>query len=312
MTAHSPLVTIVIPTYNRSALLPITVRSALEQTYKNIEVIVVDDGSTDDTATVMKELMSQDPRLRYIHYLPNAGACVARNKGIDAASGSYICFLDSDDTYLPQKIERQIGVALSLPQGRDHIVQCQIAYLTNNNIQNTPPRQGKRIDENPADYIFLNGGQSHTPLCLINTGLARRVRFSDKLPKLQDFDWFIRLNSEDAEYAHIPESLATYRYTHDANQVSKRHPPFDIMNEWAKSIEHLLTPRSLAWLRANRLAVYASSENRWQMAARYLADGIQHGVVTPRRVVGVIGRTLLPKRIYQSIRPLIHPILDRS
>lgn len=300
MTAP-PLVTIVIPTYNRSARLSETILSALGQSYPNVEVIVVDDGSTDNTPDLVAKLCRQHENLSYLRYTPNQGANIARNLGIDSAQGEYICFLDSDDTYLPDKISKQMAVAQTLPVGRDHVVQCQIAYIVDGEVRPTHAIRAKSDDENPGDYIFLNGGQSHTPLCLVNTSLARRVRFDADLPKLQDFDWYIRLMSEDVVYAFIPEALATYRISHSEQQISKTLPSFFVMNQWANAIAPFLTPRSLAWLRANKLAIYASAEQHHFTAIRYVLNGIRLGVAPPKRLLGVMGRMCMSDKHYEKL-----------
>ena len=97
-------ISVIIPTYNRGNMIERAVRSVLNQTYNNIEVIVVDDGSTDNTEEVIKDI--KDTSVIYIKEA-NAGACVARNKGIDVSSGDYIAFLDSDDEWFPEKLEIQ-------------------------------------------------------------------------------------------------------------------------------------------------------------------------------------------------------------
>ncbi len=104
----NPLVSVIIPAWNAEKLIKETIESALNQTYPNIEIIVVDDGSTDDTAEVVKSI--KDPRITY-HYQENTGlpAC-GRNKGAKLAKGEYLAFLDSDDIWLPQKIARQMKI----------------------------------------------------------------------------------------------------------------------------------------------------------------------------------------------------------
>ena len=100
MEAHTPFFSVIIPTYNRCNAVVKAVESVLAQTYTNFEVIVVDDGSTDDTATVLKALAAKDKRVVYI-FQENQERSAARNNGIDHAKGEYVCFLDSDDTYEP-------------------------------------------------------------------------------------------------------------------------------------------------------------------------------------------------------------------
>lgn len=102
----NPLVSVIIPTYNRAALVRETVESALKQTYREIEIIVIDDGSTDDTAAVMQ---SYGNRIRYSRR-PNAGENAARNVGIKQAKGQYLALLDSDDLWEPYKIELQVAL----------------------------------------------------------------------------------------------------------------------------------------------------------------------------------------------------------
>jgi len=101
-----PLVSVIIPTYNRAEYVCDAIESVLNQTYKNIEIIVVDDGSTDDTKEWIKKYLSSS-KLKYI-YQENRGVSSARNTGIKIAKGEYLAFLDSDDLFLPKKIELQV------------------------------------------------------------------------------------------------------------------------------------------------------------------------------------------------------------
>lgn len=108
---NEPLVSIIIPAYNRADMLPDAINSVLEQSLSDIEIIVVDDGSTDDTQKVMSALYE---KVQYI-LTENKGPAHARNVGMKAATGKYIAFLDSDDIYLPDKLEMQIKVMMSHP-----------------------------------------------------------------------------------------------------------------------------------------------------------------------------------------------------
>lgn len=110
-TSIKGLVSIIIPTYNRAGRLPETLKSVFGQSYSSFEVVLVDDGSTDDTAAVVA---GSDPRLRYIRQA-NGGVSAARNRGLREARGEFICFLDSDDLWSPWKIEAQLAVLKALP-----------------------------------------------------------------------------------------------------------------------------------------------------------------------------------------------------
>ena len=103
------LVSIIIPTYNRGYTIKRAVDSVISQTYKNLEVIIVDDGSTDNTKDVIGKI--NDSRIRYLPHLKRRGCSAARNTGIKASRGEFIAFLDSDDEYYPDKIEKSIEAA---------------------------------------------------------------------------------------------------------------------------------------------------------------------------------------------------------
>src|SRR5512132_3570680 len=104
----SPLVSVVVPTYNRAHLIGRTIESVLRQSYVALELVIVDDGSTDDTRERITEKYRRDPRVRYCHK-PNGGPASARNVGFREARGEYVALLDSDDTWHPWKLSLQIG-----------------------------------------------------------------------------------------------------------------------------------------------------------------------------------------------------------
>jgi len=110
-----PAVSVVLPTYNRSQTLERAVRSVLAQSFSDLELIVVDDGSTDDTGKLARDLAGGDKRIRYIRHDTNYGQSRARNTGIEASGGSYIAFQDSDDEWLPDKLKRQVDEMRSSP-----------------------------------------------------------------------------------------------------------------------------------------------------------------------------------------------------
>ena len=107
-----PLVSIIIPTYNRAKLLPVAIQSVLDQTYKNVEIVVIDDGSTDDTSQVLASFKDKIVYLKSGH----KGTAHARNIGMKAAKGDYLAFLDSDDFYISYKIELQVSFMEAHPE----------------------------------------------------------------------------------------------------------------------------------------------------------------------------------------------------
>src|SRR5437016_1937557 len=115
-----PLVSVVIPTYNRAQRTIASTESVFAQTYTNLEIIVIDDGSKDGSSEIIEKFLEERKRTqhgRQIHYFkqPNQGASAARNAGIERARGEFIAFLDSDDTWLPDKLERQLAAMEQFP-----------------------------------------------------------------------------------------------------------------------------------------------------------------------------------------------------
>jgi glycosyltransferase involved in cell wall biosynthesis len=115
------LVSTIIPVHNRARLLREAVASVLAQTYRPIEIVIVDDGSTDDTAAVADELARSSPETIVVIHQPNGGPGAARQRGLERARGSFIQFLDSDDLLLPGKFTAQVGALRRQPD-------CQISY----------------------------------------------------------------------------------------------------------------------------------------------------------------------------------------
>jgi hypothetical protein len=108
------LVSVVVPTYNRAQRLAVALRSALAQSWRDLEIVIVDDGSTDETRDVVAALANQDERIRYF-YQPNGGVSAARNQALSHCRGAMIAFLDSDDTWHPWKLGAQVGILQALP-----------------------------------------------------------------------------------------------------------------------------------------------------------------------------------------------------
>lgn len=112
----SPTVSIILPTYNRAALLPPVITSILDQDFADFELVIFDDGSTDNTADVVREIQERDARLRYVSLPKNRGLGYARDAGLHYAAGSYVALADSDDLWLPGRLRIQIEILENYPE----------------------------------------------------------------------------------------------------------------------------------------------------------------------------------------------------
>jgi len=191
------LVSIVIPTRDRAHYLPMAVKSALGQSYPQVEVVVVDDGSTDETPMLLEEMAGREPRLRVVRHEEGCGAPRARNAGAEAARGEIIGFLDDDCVYHPEKVQRQLR-ELSPHRG---LAYCQQMIQQAGGGWEVEGTEG--AGEKPLEGLLSIG----TNTLLLEKKLFHRVGgFDEELPRLQDWELLLRLSRETG-IAFIPEIL---------------------------------------------------------------------------------------------------------
>ena len=178
------MIYVVIPSYNREKTIVRAINSVLKQTYSDLEVIVVDDGSTDNTRAVLSEI--SDKRFRYI-YQENAGACAARNNGIEHAKGEYIAFQDSDDAWRPEKLEKQIE---AMQYYNADICFCR---MERHNYPENKEKFYPNIAEGIVEYKeLLLKSLASTQTIIAKREVYNSVMFDVKVKRMQDYDWMIR------------------------------------------------------------------------------------------------------------------------
>ena len=208
---REPLVSVIIPTYNRSGLICTAIDSVIAQTYASTEIIVVDDGSTDDTRSVLQRY---GDRIRLLSQ-ENSGPAAARNKGIAAARGEYIAFLDSDDYWLPEKLTRQIeALEKAGPSVPCCLCNCTVLYRDGSRTS-TFKIAGIGSDQ-PAGLWLNPGAVLSTRFVIFNQAAAIRRQaleriggFDEKLRLLEDYDLSLRL-ALDGPWTIIRDELVVY------------------------------------------------------------------------------------------------------
>ncbi len=229
----TPTVSVVIPTYNRANLVSQAIESALAQTHPPHEVIVVDDGSTDDTVTVGAKY---GPVVRYLRQT-NSGPSVARNLGVDAATGDWIALLDSDDLWLPTKLEKQLRLLRQFPDAA--ACYCDFQYVD---------LEGRLLEEHSGfreprsrDATFcqlLDGCPIPTPTLVIRRDcLAGGLRFEPDIRYGQDWDLFARL-ADRYSFIAVPEPLVLIR-KHASNITNG--VPDELTRDVLKVIDRVFT-----------------------------------------------------------------------
>ncbi len=207
-----------MPTYNRAGLVPRAVESVLAQTFPDYELIVVDDGSTDETA---HQLGRFDDRLRVVRQ-ENRGVSAARNRGIQASSGELLAFLDSDDEWLPEKLARQVERYTS---DNPRFI-CHTDEIWRRNGREVPQKpihrkQGGRFFERALERCLISPSS-----VMVSRELLDRVGwFDENLPAAEDYDLWLRITAfHDVD--HIPEPLVIKHGGHEG-QLSFTVPAID-------------------------------------------------------------------------------------
>jgi glycosyltransferase involved in cell wall biosynthesis len=212
LSPNKPAVSVILPTYNRGWVIGQAVASILDQTFTDFELIVVDDGSTDDTEAIIAPFRHRLLLLKQTHQ----GVSTARNRGIDAARADLIAFLDSDDLWHPSKLARQ--VAFFNENHKALICQTEEIWIRNGRRVN-PRRRHKK----PSGMIF----EPSLALCLVSpsavmvrkTLLKEVGGFDESLPACEDYDLWLRVSCKHPVYL-IDEALTIKRGGHE-DQLSR-------------------------------------------------------------------------------------------
>lgn len=210
-----PRVSVIIPTYNRYNYLKNAIDSILEQTVNDLEIIIIDDASNDNTPSILRDF--NDNRIKYIRHAVNKGGSAARNTGIKESSSEYIAFLDDDDLWLPGKLEEQLNLIKQLPPDFG-AVSCDY-YLTNNIGSlfkaETPLKQNDRYMAKSkfslSNDLLLNNYVGSTSQVLVKKLCFERVgNFDTELKSCQDLDMWIRI-ARVFKFTYVDKPLIIYR-----------------------------------------------------------------------------------------------------
>ncbi|TPV46488.1 glycosyltransferase family 2 protein [Bacillus dicomae] len=224
LSAHNkaPHVSVITPSYNSIRFIGETILSVQNQSYENWEMIIVDDASTDQSATKIKEIIEGDPRIRLISLKENVGAAKARNLAIEEARGRYIAFLDSDDIWLPHKLKTQL---LFMEE-----MDVDFSYTSYSLIDENGNELNREVNVPEfVDYHYLAG---NTIIGCLTVMLDREKISYIEMPSMQPEDTALWLNllSEGYEARGIQQVLAKYRIVENSVSRNKIRAAFRYWN----------------------------------------------------------------------------------
>ncbi len=210
----TPFFSVVIPVYNRAAELRAALLSVLAQTEQDLEIVVVDDGSSDDPGRTIEEI--GDERITLLRQ-ENRGGAAARNAGIDAARGRFVAFLDSDDTFLPGHLATMRRL---LADTSNVAAYARIVVERGAGRSFLKPPRAIAPGEHMATYVLCERGFVPTTTLVVGTRWAKRVRYDERLAFAQDTDFCIRLFLAGCRFVMASEPGGVWNDTESARRVS--------------------------------------------------------------------------------------------
>ena len=229
-----PKVSVIVPTYNRASWLEETLRSVVSQTFKDFELIVVDDGSIDNTSQIMRSF----PDAQYFSMGKNSGVSKARNLGLDYAKGEFICFLDSDDLWDERKLEVQL-------HWMENNIDSQVCYTNEiwirNGVRVNPMNKHRKYTGDIFRYCLALCIVSPSSVMLRKELFDKVGNFDESLPACEDYDLWLRIAVKYA-FHFIEEPLIIKRGGH-ADQLSRKYWGMDRFR--VSALKKLLEENSL-------------------------------------------------------------------
>jgi glycosyltransferase involved in cell wall biosynthesis len=216
-----PLVTVVIPVYNGSRFLRKAIDSVLNQTYTPIQIVAVDDGSVDDSPDVIGSYGSRVESIRQ----QNSGVAYARNRGVSAAQGAFIAFLDQDDWWLPDKVRRQVEIFVQNPDvGLVHTEAAHYDHPTGSFVERFNPNRSDLLVGRCYERLLLGNAIFNSSVMIRKSVLDAVGVFDTQIEgnTIQDYDLWLRIARRSA-LAYIQEQLTVYRLHPDQGMWRARH-----------------------------------------------------------------------------------------
>lgn len=228
ISENNELVSVIIPALNAEKYIEKTILSVISQTYPDFELIVIDDGSTDATVSIVETLAKRDARIRLHKNGTNLGVAESRNRGFDLAKGKWVALLDSDDVWHSDKLEKQLALAHS--SGAD-IIYCSYALVD------------ERTGEKVKDYILPEKTTYEDTLkvniitcttALLSEEIVKNYRFTSKFYH-EDFVFWLELLKKGFRVVGCPEVLADYTLRSDSRSFNKRKSAWERWVVYRKS-----------------------------------------------------------------------------
>jgi glycosyltransferase involved in cell wall biosynthesis len=293
MDRVTPFFSVVIPVYNRAGVLGDALRSVLAQSDPDFEIVVVDDGSSDDPKAMVDAL--GDPRIHYIRQA-NGGGGAARNTGIDRTCGAFIAFLDSDDTFLPHHLQTMRKLLAGTERTAAY---ARIVVDRGDGREILKPPRAIAAGEDMATYLLCGRGFVPTITTVVPAALARHVRYDEDLREAEDTDFAIRLALEGCAFVMADAPGAVWKDHFDPNRQSAGRSAGRFA-QWLETMKPRLPRKAYLGGRGWAVAKGVAPKHPLQALSLYMS-ALFAGCYSPGLAAIVFLQIFLPGHLYRAV-----------
>lgn len=293
-----PFFSVVIPLFNRAATITTVIKTVLEQSEQDFEIVVVDDGSSDSPKAVIDKIA--DPRITYI-YQENGGGSKARNQGMRAARGRFIAFLDSDDFFLKDHLKNARAV---LEHQTNACTYTQVKVDRGDGLFFLKPHRALRAGEHISEYLMADRGFVQTSTLIIPNELARKIQYDEIIKSGQDYDFAIKICAAGYKLLMLEQPGAIWNDQWSPNRLSSKSHPEQRL-QWLERIRPMITNKAY-W-----------AEKGWPIAKGFSADGkkikglklyygaLIRGYYRPKMAIVIFLQVILSKENYRKLSDVL-------
>jgi len=298
----TPLVSVIIPVFNRADLLGKALQSVSEQTFSDWEVVVVDDCSSDGSAqTALRSNLGD--KVRVVRHEINRGPSAARNTGIREARGRYISFLDSDDLWCPEKLNRQVELVTSDSDPANVLCATQTLVLMGGKRKRIRPERPPARGEPWSEFLYVADGFAQTNSFFVSRDLALKVPFRESVLQHEDNLFFLEAGAHGARYRLIKEALSIWNHDPREGRMG-RSPDLERSYTFLAEAGELLTKKARMAFEVRYLGPLLFRESPID-AMKLCLRATRNGGVRPRQLIGVALRCGLSEHQIETFRQLL-------
>jgi len=301
MIVDPPLVSVVITTFNRSALVGRAIESVLRQTLDDLELIVVDDSSTDDTVDVVTGI--DDPRLTLVRHETNLGLAEARNSGIRRARGRFVCFLDDDDAWLPDKLEIQL-VAFDRAEDPNRVLVYSQVRVDDGMSSDIRPARDLRIGEPLSEYLMRGEGLVVPSTVMVTRNAALGTFAEPGQRRFEDYSLYLALEERGFRFVLVEQPLVVWHVDVTRPRLS-RTVTFAEATAWLETWGDRVTPNARRAFLAREVAPFVPLHGNRLKIVTTIGVAVLSGATSLREGVKSLGKAFLPTPTVARLRRLL-------